>query len=251
MRNRIWIVSVLFLWASCSAGAQPARVLFLGENHQSESDHRGQLEVLQGLEGERLVVAAEMFTARSNSFLGTRSEGEGDIPEELWAREWGHPFELYREIFDWTHGRAVVTALRPDPELTKKIKQGGPLAAVPHIEEMLVGPSAYRDSLRQIFAAHLPTDVPVTEEMLDSYFLIQCFWDEYMAWRLDKIADQYPDHRIVVLVGYGHLDPQYGIPARLQRRRPDLTMINIAFDDERRDKCDLLLKTDPKDLILK
>jgi uncharacterized iron-regulated protein len=242
MMKRILLVSILLIWATTLAGAQTARVLFLGESHRSESDHRGQLAVLQGLSGEQLVVAAEMFTPRSNSFLEKWNEvDDGEITEELWAQEWGHPFELYKEIFDWTRGRAVLAALRPQKELTSTVKEGGPLAAVSHIGEMLVGPSAYRELLRGIFAEHMPTDVPITEEMVDRYFLVQCFWDEYMAWRIEQLADQYPEHRIVVLVGYGHLHPQYGIPARLSRRRPDLKMVNIAFDEERREECDLLL----------
>ena len=242
MTNRILLLGALMVWMTTLAGAQTARVLFLGENHRSETDHQGQMNVLRSLEGEPFVLAAEMFTARSNAFLERWNKGDGKIDRELWDSEWGHPYELYKNIFDWTQSRGVLAALRPDPELTSKIKKSGPLAAVPHIDEMLVGPAAYRESLRAIFAAHLPTDVPTSEDMVDKYFLVQCFWDEYMAWRIGQLADRYPEHRIVVLVGYGHLDPRFGIPARLKRRRPDLESVNIAFDEKRRASCDILLR---------
>ena len=238
-------ILILLILLSSIAGAQTARIIFLGENHRSETDHQGQLAVLRSLEGEPLVVAAEMFTPRSNAFLERWNDGDpGEVSPELWKQEWGHPYELYGEIFEWTRGRAVLAALRPAPELTQQVKEGGPMEAAAHIGEMLVGPWEYREMLRGVFADHLPTDVPITKEMLNSYFLVQCFWDEYMAWRISQLADQYPEHRIAVLVGYGHLHPQYGIPARLERRRPDLETVNLAFDPEQRDQCDLLLQFD-------
>lgn len=235
------LLPLLLFALTCSLAAEPARVLFLGEEHTRVSDHEGQLSVLRGLEGEKIVVAAEMFTVRATRFLESWNTGSGKIPEELWQEEWGHPYDLYRNIFEWTRGRAVLASLRPGPELTSRVKQQGAASVLPHIGEMLVGPESYRESLRKTFAEHLPTDVPITEEMMNRYFLIQCFWDEYMAWRISQLADQYPDHRIAVLVGYGHLHPEYGIPARLKRRRPELKSVNVAFAEDRRGQCDLLI----------
>ena len=236
-KHVIFLNLIMFLMVSW-ASAQPSRVIFLGESHTSESDHAGQLEVLKSLEGAPLILAAEMFTSRSERALMELTETP--LSEELWKQEWGHPYELYAPIWEWAVGRVQIAPLRPDPSFTKRVKEGGPAVAVAEIDTLLLGPEPYRQSLSEIFAAHLPPDQEMSDEMLNSYFLIQCFWDEYMAWRISRLADQYPEHRIAVLVGYGHLHPEFGIPARLKRRRRDLRYVNIAFSEERREGCDLL-----------
>lgn len=162
------------------------------------------------------------------------------MTDELWEQEWGHPLDLYSALWEWVSEHAVLSPLRPDPAFTKKVKEGGAAVAASEIGEVLIGPDAYRRDLVEVFAAHLPPEHEISEEMLNKYFLIQCFWDDYMAWRIGQLADRYPEHRIVVLVGYGHLHPEYGIPARLGRRRPDLRFVNLAFSEERRGLCDIL-----------
>lgn len=235
------LLSVVFLLVLVSVtSAQPARVLFLGENHNSVQDHSGQLEVLRSLEGERVVVAAEMFTERAALDLHAWNEQGKSITAELWKREWGHPYELYQELFDWLQGKAVLTHLRPDPKRTADLKEKGPMSPLSLLKEMLIGPEDYRQSLAEIFAAHLPPGKSVNQVQLNQYFLVQCFWDEYMAHRIEVLAKQYPEHKIVVLVGYGHLHPEWGIPARLRRRRPDLRSVNIAFDTRHNGLCDIL-----------
>jgi uncharacterized iron-regulated protein len=78
--------------------------------------------------------------------------------------------------------------------------------------------------------------------MVDQFFLIQCFWDEYMSHRIVELAEQFPEHRIVVLVGSGHLQPDFGIPLRLKRRAPALEFVTVGFDPEETDwNPDLLL----------
>ncbi|MCA9777370.1 MAG: ChaN family lipoprotein [Candidatus Eremiobacteraeota bacterium] len=238
MVKRLILLNLTILTLALGCSAQPARVLFLGENHRSETDHAGQLEILKTLEGEQVVVAAEMFTVRSEAALN--EHGIEAVTDELWEQEWGHPLDLYSALWEWVSEHAVLSPLRPDPAFTKKVKEGGAAVAASEIGEVLIGPDAYRRDLVEVFAAHLPPEHEISEEMLNKYFLIQCFWDDYMAWRIGQLADRYPEHRIVVLVGYGHLHPEYGIPARLGRRRPDLRFVNLAFSEERRGLCDIL-----------
>lgn len=69
MVKRLILLNLTILTLALGCSAQPARVLFLGENHRSETDHAGQLEILKTLEGEQVVVAAEMFTVRSEAAL--------------------------------------------------------------------------------------------------------------------------------------------------------------------------------------
>lgn len=242
------IFLLLLVLLALPASAQ--RVVFLGENHTSEADHRRQLEHLKSLEGP-FVVAAEMFYTDPVV-----------LSPEVWKREWGHPWELYRPIFEWLEEQRVpILALRPDPRYTAAVREHGPTVAVPWIDEVLLGPEAYRRHMAEIAAAHgaapsprtrpgpappgdesaTPTEhtgstqtlsspsgaAPAATPTSDRYFVIQCFWDEYMAWRLHQIAKAYPEHRIAVLVGSGHLHPGMGIPWRLARRAPDLDWIVV------------------------
>jgi uncharacterized iron-regulated protein len=60
--------------------------------------------------------------------------------------------------------------------------------------------------------------------MVDRLFTVQCFWDEFMAWRLADLAKQHPGQTLVVLIGDGHLRDNEGIPWRLNRRAPELQL---------------------------
>lgn len=45
-----------------------------------------------------------------------------------------------------------------------------------------------------------------------------------------RLVEENPDARIAVLVGHGHLHRSFGIPARVARRRPDLSLLTVGFD---------------------
>ena len=212
------------------------RVVFLGESHASEIDHRGQLEALKALAArseQPLLVVAEMFNESGRETLElsqSRPEFE-DFEPEFWEQQWGHPYALYRPIFAWLKkGGHHLTDLRPDPERARQIKEKGIPSTLPLLGEFFLGPTAYRQKMAEVAFEHLPPEVPLTSDMVDKYFLVQCFWDEYMSWRIARLAEERPAQTVVVLVGHGHLHPEFGIPARLRRRKPDLSMLTVGFD---------------------
>lgn len=205
----------------CACALAQPRVVFLGEQHTSATDHQAQLNALRQLQAEGpVLIVAEMFTERAEPELGAWNQGTGTLGAELWEREWGHPLELYSPIWDWARGQNVdVFWLRPDPEYTKSIKERGPAAAVARLGEVLVGPASYREFMAQTAASH---GGQVDEAMVDRFFLVQCFWDEFMAWRIAQLARENPNATLAILVGDGHLREGEGIPWRLRRRAPDL-----------------------------
>jgi uncharacterized iron-regulated protein len=226
MRLRHGLLALLLCWLLTPAHARPG-VLFLGEQHTSQSDHQAQLAALQQLPPETIAVVAEMFTERAAADLEDWNAGKGpaDFAPELWKREWGHPFELYAPIFRWSRENSVpVLWLRPDPDYTRQVREKGPSFAVSKIDEVLIGPRSYREFMIDIARRHADGgDLPsVDEAAVDRMFTIQCFWDEFMAWRIAQLAGLYPDRVLVVLVGDGHLREQEGIPWRLRRRAPNL-----------------------------
>lgn len=225
-----------------------AQIVFLGENHTDSDDHAGQLQVLQAmhhLDDKPLLVAAEMFTERSQEALECWTEE--DFDPELWQQEWGHAYQLYRPIFSWLKQQKIALCwLRPNPERTAEVRKRGAIAALPLLGEVLLGPESYRQHMAEVAAKHLPEGGEVSAEMVDRYFAIQCFWDEFMAWRIARLADLYPDHRIVVLVGHGHLQRQGGIPWRLRRRAPQIEQLAVGFRTEHAGWADMLWSVSSK-----
>lgn len=233
-------------WPQAETSLRLSRVVFLGENHRSARDHQGQLLTLQDLarlDDRPLLVAAEMFTTVADQELdGWLKSPASAVPPELWKREWGHPYPLYADIFGWLKANKVqVASLRPDPAFTKTIKKR-PAAALDTMGEILLGPKEYYAHMQEIVAQHMPPDTPPEEAMVDRFFLVQCFWDEFMAWRIDQLQKENPNARIAVLVGNGHLHHQWGIPWRLSRRRPDIPWLTVGFSQDRAGAADLVLR---------
>lgn len=213
-----------------------SQVILLGESHDSKADHEGQLAALQALRKachKPLVIAAEMFREDGRAALTQYAERSDfqDFEESYWKEQWGHPYALYQPLWKWTkESGATLVDLRPSPERTEQFKKEGVTAAIPWFGEFYLGPAGYREVMAKVAARHLPTEVPITPELVDRYFLIQCFWEEYMTWRILELRKLFPEATIVVLVGHGHLHPEFGIPARLRRRDPHLSVSTLGFD---------------------
>lgn len=234
------LLLTLPVWAVPQPGflerASEAEVIFLGESHNSKADHEGQLAVLELLaetQEKPLVVVCEMFNELAEVDL-EEILSQPELPrfQKFWEAQWGHPFELYHPIFRWAQQNGHTLApLRPDPARARLVKKEGPQALLDPLGEFFLGPAAYRDHMRAIVADHMPDGTPPPEEMVDSFFLVQCFWDEYMSFRLAHLAQEYPGHTLVVLVGHGHLYNEFGIPLRLRRRAPQLKLLTVGFKE--------------------
>jgi len=248
MKRVAFLICLLFLLSPVDAELPEAQVVLLGESHTSARDHEGQLKALQLLSkpgGKPLLVCLEMFNetgARTLESFSRRTNFE-DMEPNLWSEQWGHPYDLYRPILRWCHQNRVPLAyLRPDPAFTKRVKNGGAVEALEELGEFFLGPAGYREYLKEIANRHMPDGESMPKEAVNRFFLVQCFWDEFMSKRVVDLAEQFPDHRIVVLVGSGHLQPNFGIPLRLKRRARDLKFVTVGFDPEETDwKPELLL----------
>ncbi len=77
--------------------------------------------------------------------------------------------------------------------------------------------------------------------MLDGFLRIQTLWDETMAENIARtMAEQGPDHRMVVMAGGNHIRYGFGIPRRVYRRLPTSYILigsrEIAIPAEKQDK---------------
>jgi uncharacterized iron-regulated protein len=230
-------LTLAVVFATLTPGLAQPRVVFLGEQHTSATDHKAQLDALVRLKQQGpVVIVAEMFTERAAGELSDWNLGAGpaDFGPEFWQKEWGHPQELYSPIFGWARKQKVaVQWLRPDPDHTKQVREKGPATAVARLDEVLIGPKSYRDFMAEIARSHGHAD-QVDDAMIDRMFTVQCYWDEFMAWRIADLAQAYPDHTLAVLVGDGHLRDGEGIPWRLRRRAPELEL-EVLRGGHRRD----------------
>jgi S1-C subfamily serine protease len=71
----------------------------------------------------------------------------------------------------------------------------------------------YREYLKQVYYQHEQSK----KTCFDNFYFSQILWDETMAHSIAEALQKYPDARMVVLAGSGHLQYAWGIPARVQR----------------------------------
>jgi uncharacterized iron-regulated protein len=207
-----------------------ARVIYLGETHDSAIDHELQLQVLQQLhrQNPRIILAMEMFQRPYQSVLDRYRTGELSESELVdrteYKTRWGFPWELYAPIvrFTQTHQLPII-ALNTPTEVTRKVGRKGldsltwaDRRFIPPMSDIVVGPTAYRDRLSQLYLEmHQGKG---NSEGLTRFFQAQVLWDETMADGIARAVKQYPRHQILVLVGQGHLLYGDGIPDRVMRR---------------------------------
>jgi len=191
------------------------RVVYLGEHHDREADHRGQLQMLQIVHPD--AVGFEMFERREQALLDRRS-----LPELEKAWKWGFPWPMYAPLLEWgLDNGARLLALNAPREEVRKVARG----EAPPPTDLLPGAEAYREKMRQVWAQHQgPADG------FDRFFMAQCLWDQTMADSLALYLEQDPDARVAVIVGAGHVEHGWGIPSRLALRMPAVTQLKVLFE---------------------
>jgi uncharacterized iron-regulated protein len=221
---------------------QQADVVYLGETHDRAADHAAQLAIIQTLHDRQpnLAIGLEMFQRPYQKLLDRYVAGELDEAtlrdRSQYDKRWGFDWELYAPILRYAKAQNIpLIALNTPTEVTRKVSRQG-LASlnwsdrrfIPPLSEIRTAPDAYRKMLADIFTTFHPAGKTTDPARFDRFFQAQVLWDETMA---DRIA-QIPHRPIVVLVGQGHLVYRYGIPDRVDRRRPGLKQIVILLSPE-------------------
>src|SRR5208283_4588712 len=109
-----------------------AAIVYVGEMHTSEEDHKVQLEVLKKLsQGGRCVeLGMEMFPAEAqpvlDRYLSGQMNEEDFLKEVRWQDVWGFPYSLYRGLIDWQKEKHMpVLGLNAPIEVVRKIGRNG------------------------------------------------------------------------------------------------------------------------------
>ena len=198
------------------------RLVFVGEVHTNQNDHRAQLEIIRALKnaGAPVVIGLEMFRRDSQPALdrwvkGKLSEKEF---EKIYYKNWNYPWSLYKEIFLYAREHKIpMVGLNVPPEVTRQVaregfdsltaKQRGGLPMV----TCRVDPE-YMAFIRRSLAMHGHGGLDFTR-----FCEAQLVWDTAMALSLLHYLEKNPKSTVVVLAGSGHAWKQ-GIPAQIQSR---------------------------------
>jgi len=201
------------------------RVIYIGEVHTDEEIHRIQAKIIEELykRDKRLVIAMEMFQQPFQEFLELYVEEEISEEDMLegteYNRRWVLDPELYAEIWRFAREKGIkVHAINVPTELLREIRKKGleNIKSVYLPEKIVYPPKEYLEFLREKLKAH-------GENFDEKRFIdIQTAWDNGMAYRIMKLLLLYPEHRVVVIVGKGHVWKGYGIPYVLQKLMPGI-----------------------------
>ncbi|NER36437.1 MAG: ChaN family lipoprotein [Oscillatoria sp. SIO1A7] len=207
-----------------------ADVVYLGEIHNSASDHAAQMEIIEDLHrrNPKIAIAMEMFQRPYQEAIDEYLSGElteSQLLEETeYETRWGFPWEYYAPILRYAKKNQLpVLAANTPREITKKVARNGldSLTSqerqwIPPFQEIRTDNEGYRDLIREIYdqihQGHGGSG------NFDRFFLAQVLWDETMAEAIASFIAEKPDYQVVVLAGRGHIVYNYGIPSRVARR---------------------------------
>lgn len=222
---------------------QPVTVVYLGETHDSAADHAAQLSIIQALCSESALtdspfvgcaLAFEMFQRPFQPVLDAYVNGEIDeatlVAETEYEQRWGFPWSFYAPIVQYGQAQQMpLIALNSPTEITRQVArdglaslQGDDFRYIPPVDEIHTDNGDYRSYVQQVFESfHGGAAGHGSAMSFDNFFAAQVLWDETMADRIATYVAANPDHRVIVLVGQGHVIYDWGIPSRVERRLGD------------------------------
>ena len=195
----------------------PARVIYIGEVHNRNSDHEYEWDVLKGLKahGVRCTVAWEMFDETQQGSLdqwnARQISTDALLQKTDFQAHWGTLSVLYEKILRWSLAEGVPSlALNAPAVLSHKIAMGQGLDASE--KAMLPGgfhplPGGYEHFNEQMAGnPHAGADTR-------NFYQAQLLWEQTMATRIVDFLASHPDEKLVVLLGRGHVEDGFGVPA--------------------------------------
>ncbi|MEG4623729.1 ChaN family lipoprotein [Microcoleus sp. w1-18aA5] len=208
-----------------------AKVVYLGETHDSAEDHQAQLKIIREMQRQnrKIAIAMEMFqrpfqSAIDNYLAGKLTEQQL-VEQTEYDRRWRFPWESYAPILRFAkENQLPVLALNTPSEVTRKVATQGleSLTAeekkhIPPISEIRTDNAEYRQLLLEVYQQHQKA-AQGNSTAFERFLQAQVLWDETMAEKIAEFVKANPDYQVVVLAGKGHIIYGYGIPSRVERR---------------------------------
>ncbi len=203
---------------------EDARVIYLGEIHNSRHIHAFQLEVIKYLQskGKKLAIAFEMFQKPFQKYLDEFVEGRISEVEMLyrtqWHKRWKMDIGLYRDIWNFARKKKIkLLAINVPTEFRRKARSMD-YKQIMDSEYVSKDAQLPDETYRKHFLELIGEDIERhgnigLEKMIKGMWL----WDEAMAKSISDFMKEHPEHTVVVIVGYGHVYGREGIPKRVER----------------------------------
>jgi uncharacterized iron-regulated protein len=214
--------------------------ILIGESHTNPCDHRVQellLQVLAG-SGKQFVIGLEMVDGTGQDVLDRFNRGELG-PEELenaldWPRSWGHPFALYKPLFEGAARWSIpVHGLNLPSAVVRTVGRTGLEGLSPEehqwIPEPILLPAPEQvERLRAQYELHRFMFKEEEEDGLgfDRFLLAQSLRDTFMAERAVELFRR-TGAAVLVIAGSGHVEHGWGIALRISTLTPDAGICSI------------------------
>jgi aminopeptidase N len=227
---------------------KPARIIYVGETHNSLPIHDLQARIVEALyeQDRHLCIGLEMFPVTVQDVLTKWSLGvlseEEFIREAQWYVNWNFNFAYYRRVFLFAkENRIPIVALNAPREIITKIRMSGwdtlrddEKAIVPKLD--LAHPE-HRQLIRAIFEGmEIPHQMRGAglDMMFEGLYRAQSAWDHVMGTNAAKgVARE--QKKMVVLVGSGHVI--YNLGANLRgfqaSKFPFKTVVGVFVPKEK------------------
>ena len=203
----------------------PTRVLYIPEVHNSNNDHEYQFDVMKGLKARNLpfVIGWEMFDETQQPLLDQWNNHQISTEELLektdWQRHWGVQSVLYEKMMRWSQGEGVSSlALNAPQTLSHKTATSGEFTP----EERALLPNGFRPlpGGYEHFAEQMNQNPHggMAGANLQNFYKAQLVWEQTMASRVLEFLAAHPDGKLVVLLGRGHVDGGFGVPAYVHQK---------------------------------
>jgi uncharacterized iron-regulated protein len=198
-------------------GVAVADVIYVGEIHSDRRSHEYQLDLIRGMmrRGVRFAVGWEMFDRSQqvdlDQFDRHKLSLDDLVAQTGFEKSWGRYSPLYTELLRTIQkGKIRNVALNASPSLAHKLARGEPLSPdeknqIPN--EFTVPAGAYQN-----FVQLLGDHPGMQESDFSRFFSAQNLWDQTMAKMILEFRQKYPNTKLLVLAGRGHVNGGFGIP---------------------------------------
>lgn len=221
------------------------RVIYVGENHTSYSDHLLQLRIIEALHklGEEIAIGMEMFPSSSQPVLDSYILKKEISSEATFLKEsgyfdvWRYDYRFFRDIINFAKRSSIpVIGLNLNRNTVSKVFRDGTIDTLTDDVRSILPPErdltikGYAESLRTMHAMHVSGNHATGS--VSGFIQSQGLWDETMAENIASFLTMHPERKMVVLAGAQHTRKDFGIPPRVQRRIqvPQASVLNIYND---------------------
>jgi uncharacterized iron-regulated protein len=189
---------------------QKVDIVFVGESHDKEKDHRAELDIIKALykRSALMGIGLEMFRADSQNILDGWINGSTgkDTFIRAYYNNWGLPWPFYRDILLYAKEKKIpLVGLNVPDRIAERVAEKGfqslsraELAKLPPGISCNVDPR-YMDFIARAYDAH-----NMKKERFIFFCEAQMLWNKAMAWNLVAYMRKNPDRKMVVLAGVGH-----------------------------------------------